>query len=119
MYNVPIPKVEPDSYIVKFYERLRSSNNIASVHVPRRDVYYVRFKIFEDTGEWYDAEHVEISMWLEGMLPLDEVKKLPQWYIDKYMGGAEVDFEQLKKQIRKKIAHNKRKNVPVSAELEA
>jgi len=114
VYNVP--KQEPST--LRFYERIRTSNNIKDVHVPRRDVFYVRYKIYEDTGEWYSTEHVEISMWLEGMLPLDEIRKIPKWYVDQYMGGAEVDFEQLKKQIKKKIAHNK-KNVPVSAEHEA
>jgi len=117
MYNVP--KNYPELSTCKFYDRVRVSNNIASVHLPRRDVFYVRFKLFEDTGIWYNLEHVEISMWLEGMLPLNEITAIPKWYVEKFMGGVEVDFRHIKEQVKNKIAKLKKEDVPESAELAA
>lgn len=54
----------------EFYLALASgdSDTLRRVHIPRSDVFYVRQKIYLDTGEWYSLDRVERAMLLEGML---------------------------------------------------
>lgn len=53
-----------------FYEALaRDVGQVTRrVHIPRSDVFYVREKIFQDTGLRYTLDRVERAMYLEGML---------------------------------------------------
>ena len=41
--------------------------------MPRSDVFYVREKIFQDTGVKYSLDHVERAMYLEGILDAKDV----------------------------------------------
>jgi hypothetical protein len=98
VYNVP----QHRNFYSNYYARARNSNNLQGLHVPLSDVYYVKAKISEDTGVDYSAEHVEISMWLEGLLPVMEVKALPDWYVDEFLGGVEPDFAVLQQEVKAK-----------------
>ena len=59
-----------DKVIEEFYEALASEDEgrVRRVHIPRSDVFYVREKIFQDTGVRYSLDRVERAMYLEGML---------------------------------------------------
>ena len=59
-----------DKVIEEFYNALASEDEgrLRRVHIPRSDVFYVREKIFQDTGVKYSLDHVERAMYLEGML---------------------------------------------------
>ena len=86
----------------RFYKRVLKSPNLAGIFIPRSDVHYVRRAIYERTGEWFTLEHVSISMWLEGYLPPNEISKIPDWYVDKYMKGCYPDMVKLKEEIKVK-----------------
>ena len=64
-----------DKVIEEFYEALVSEDEgrLRRVHIPRSDVFYVREKIFQDTGVKYSLDHVERAMYLEGMLDAKDV----------------------------------------------
>ena len=64
-----------DKVIEEFYEALASEDEgrVRRVHIPRSDVFYVREKIFQDTGVRYSLDHVERAMYLEGMLDAKDV----------------------------------------------
>jgi hypothetical protein len=59
-----------DQVIEEFYNALASEDEgrLRRVHIPRSDVFYVREKIFQDTGVKYSLDHVERAMYLEGIL---------------------------------------------------
>jgi hypothetical protein len=86
----------------KFYQRALKSENLTGVFIPRSDVHYVRRAIYERTGEWYELEHVVISMWLEGCIPPNDVTSIPEWYVTKYMEGKMPQFSELKEEVVKK-----------------
>ena len=64
-----------DKVIEEFYEALASEDEgrVRRVHIPRSDVFYVREKIFQDTGVRYSLDHVERAMYLEGILDAKDV----------------------------------------------
>lgn len=64
-----------DQVIEEFYNALASEDEgrLRRVHIPRSDVFYVREKIFQDTGVKYSLDHVERAMYLEGMLDAKDV----------------------------------------------
>ena len=64
-----------EDVLVQFYSALASNNSDAlkKVHIPKSDVFYVREKIFQDTGVRYTLDHVERAMYLEGMLEAKDV----------------------------------------------
>jgi hypothetical protein len=59
-----------DRVIEEFYDALagKDEGKLRRVHIPRSDVFYVREKIFQDTGIKYSLDRVERAMYLEGML---------------------------------------------------
>ena len=82
VYNVP----QHRNFYSNYYARARNSNNLQGLHVPLSDVYYVKAKISEDTGVDYSAE----------------VKALPDWYVDEFLGGVEPDFAVLQQEVKAK-----------------
>ena len=64
-----------DKVLEEFYYALasRDEGRLRRVHIPRSDVFYVREKIFQDTGVRYSLDHVERAMYLEGHLGRHEV----------------------------------------------
>jgi hypothetical protein len=75
MTNKRIKYFESDSVLKEFYKALLSNDEkkIKRVHIPRSDVFYVREKIFQDTGIKYTLDRVERAMYLEGMLDAKDV----------------------------------------------
>jgi len=80
-----------ENYLERFYSRIQKSDRVNDLDLPRSSVFYVKEAIQARTGEDYPIEHVKISMWLEGHLPISDVRKIPNWYINKYMDGK-CDF---------------------------
>jgi|TARA_E500000305_G_scaffold94018_1_gene82788 hypothetical protein len=66
-----------DNVIEEFYLALADEDEarLRRCHIPRSDVFYVRQKILSDTGVKYSLDHVERSMFLEGMLDAKDVFK--------------------------------------------
>ena len=66
-----------DNVIEEFYKALANQDEgrLRRVHIPRSDVFYVREKIFQDTGTKYTLDHVERAMYLEGHLEAKDVFK--------------------------------------------
>ena len=64
-----------DSVLEEFYLAIagRDEAKLRRVHIPRSDVFYVREKIYQDTGIKYTLDHVERAMYLEGMLERKDV----------------------------------------------
>tara|TARA_R100001129_G_scaffold184499_2_gene169556 strand:- start:1230 stop:1472 length:243 start_codon:yes stop_codon:yes gene_type:complete len=64
-----------DRILEQFYYALASKDEkrIRKVHIPRSDVFYVRIKYFEDTGNWETLDKIERCMYLEGMLKSRDV----------------------------------------------
>ncbi len=64
-----------DKVLEEFYYALasRDEGRLRRVHIPRSDVFYVREKIFQDTGVKYSLDHVERAMYLEGHLEAKDV----------------------------------------------
>tara|TARA_S200002703_G_scaffold61643_1_gene53530 strand:+ start:713 stop:967 length:255 start_codon:yes stop_codon:yes gene_type:complete len=64
-----------EDVLVQFYSALASNNSDAlkKVHIPKSDVFYVREKIFQDTGEKYTLDRIERAMYLEGMIDSRDV----------------------------------------------
>ena len=70
------PKVYvSDNVIEEFYSALADEDEakLRRCHLPRSDVFYVRKKIFLDTGIQYSLDHVERAMFLEGLLDAKDV----------------------------------------------
>ena len=86
--------------ILRFYRRVRNSNKISDIDLPSSSIWYVRAAIEARYGVTYTVEHVQISAWLEGMIPVGCVTRIPSWYVQKYMGGVEPNFSELKRQVR-------------------
>ena len=59
-----------DKVIEEFYKALADKNEakLRRVHIPRSDVFYIREKIYQDTGIRYSLDRVERAMYLEGHL---------------------------------------------------
>lgn len=64
-----------DNVLEEFYLALASKDEgrLRRVHIPRSDVFYVREKIYQDTGTKYSLDRVERAMYLEGMLRASDV----------------------------------------------
>ena len=64
-----------DDVLGEFYKALADEDEgrLRRVHIPRSDVFYVRKKIFEDTGIKYSLDRVERAMYLEGFLSASDV----------------------------------------------
>lgn len=64
-----------DNVLEEFYTALASKDEakLRRVHIPRSDVFYVREKIYQDTGTKYSLDRVERAMYLEGMLKARDV----------------------------------------------
>jgi len=75
MKNKRVQLCQSESVLEDFYNALASNNSYAmkKVHIPKSDVFYVREAIYNNTGEWYNWEHVERAMYLEGHLDRHEV----------------------------------------------
>ena len=58
-------KLYTEDVLVEFYEALKNKT-LKYLHIPHRDVFYVRTAIEKATGVRYTLEHVEKSMLLEG-----------------------------------------------------
>ena len=46
---------------------------LQTMHIPRSEVFYIRQKYYQDTGEWVSLDRMERSMYLEGLLDGREV----------------------------------------------
>ena len=71
-----MPKMySDDNVLVEFYKALADEDEgrLRRVHIPRSDVFYVREKIFQDTGVKYTLDRVERAMYLEGHLNASDV----------------------------------------------
>lgn len=71
-----MPKIySDDNVLVEFYKALADEDEgrLRRVHIPRSDVFYVREKIFQDTGVKYTLDRVERAMYLEGHLNARDV----------------------------------------------
>ncbi len=64
-----------DNVIEEFYSALANGDELSlrRCHIPRSDVFYVRQKIYLDTGIKYSLDRVERAMYLEGMLSSKDV----------------------------------------------
>jgi len=64
-----------DNVLEEFYSALADEDEakLRRCHIPRSDVFYVRQKIFLDTGVQYSLDHVERAMFLEGLLDAKDV----------------------------------------------
>ena len=64
-----------DNVLEEFYSALADEYEVKlrRCHIPRSDVFYVRQKIFLDTGVKYSLDHVERAMFLEGLLDAKDV----------------------------------------------
>jgi|TARA_R110000796_G_scaffold86161_1_gene186600 hypothetical protein len=64
-----------DNVLEEFYLALadKDEGRLRRVHIPRSDVFYVREKIFQDTGIKYSLDRIERAMYLEGMLKAQDV----------------------------------------------
>jgi len=70
------PKIyTSDKVLEEFYLALASEDEgrLRRVHIPRSDVFYVREKIYQDTGVKYSLDRVERAMYREGMLNASDV----------------------------------------------
>lgn len=59
----------------EFYRALldQDSERLRRVHIPRSEVFYVRQKYYQDTGNWESLARIEEAMYLEGMLNKKDV----------------------------------------------
>lgn len=59
-----------ENVLEEFYSALADKNEarLRRVHIPRSDVFYIREKIYQDTGTKYTLDRVERAMYLEGHL---------------------------------------------------
>ena len=66
-----------DDILRDFFSALADDNiqALRSIHIPRSDVFYVRQKYYQDTGEWISLDRMERAMYLEGHLLAYDVKE--------------------------------------------
>ena len=73
-----------ENVLDEFYEAISQNNpsKVQRLHIPKSDVFYIREAIYQRTGNLYSLDHVERSMYLEGLLRPDEVlePKRPRGY---------------------------------------
>lgn len=64
-----------DNIIASFYRAVADDDirKLSTMHIPRSEVFFVREKYYQDTGEWVSLDHIERSMYLEGMLKESDV----------------------------------------------
>lgn len=64
-----------DDILGGFFKALAGNDiqALRSMHIPRSDVFYVRAKYHQDTGEWISLDHMERAMYLEGLLDARDV----------------------------------------------
>ena len=64
-----------DKILENFYLSIASGEpDVAErVHIPRSDVFYVRYKYYLDTGNWESLDRIERAMYLEGHLKRSDV----------------------------------------------
>ena len=70
------PKIyTSDNVLEEFYLALANEDEgkLRRVHIPRSDVFYVREKMYQDTGIKYSLDRIERAMYLEGMLSASDV----------------------------------------------
>ena len=93
----------------RFYERLSKSDKLEGLNIPPSVVFYVRRAIEVATGVCYDLEHIEVALFLEGKVNPDKHfdKGIPEWYVDKYLGGVKPDMEKLRTKLREKFEANR------------
>ena len=68
--------IPEDDILGDFFTALADNNiqALRSIHIPRSDVFYVREKYYNDTGNWISLDRMERSMYLEGMLTASDVR---------------------------------------------
>jgi len=73
--NTPPNSYKEDDVLVKFFHALAGDDikALQSMHIPRSEVFYVRQKYFQDTGEWVPLDKIERCMYLEGLLEARDV----------------------------------------------
>ena len=67
----------PEDDVLSDFFMAMANNDIQalrSIHIPRSDVFYVREKYYNDTGNWVSLDRMERSMYLEGMLTASDVR---------------------------------------------
>lgn len=64
-----------DDILGGFFKALAGNDiqALRSMHIPRSDVFYVRAKYHQDTGEWVSLDRMERAMYLEGLLEARDV----------------------------------------------
>lgn len=104
----------------KFYDNLNSQASLTSMGIPPSKVFFVRRAIEDATGVCYSYEHVYCSLFLEGYLNPDKhfTNGLPQWYVDKYLGGKHPEMDVLRDKLRVLYQRHLETAIPDSAELE-
>ena len=67
---------EDDDVLGAFFKALAGDDikALQSMHIPRSEVFYVRQKYYQDTGEWVSLDRMERSMYLEGLLEGRDVR---------------------------------------------
>jgi len=73
--NTPPNSYKEDDVLAKFFHALAGDDikALQSMHIPRSEVFYVRQKYFQDTGEWVSTDKMERCMYLEGLLEARDV----------------------------------------------
>lgn len=63
-----------ENIIEEFYDALANEdeNRLRRVHIPLSDVFYVRAKYFQDTGNWISLQEMEQAMYLEGLIDKED-----------------------------------------------
>ena len=73
-----------DDILGTFFKALAGDDikALQSMHIPRSEVFYVRAKYHQDTGEWITLDRMERAMYLEGLLEgrdVHEPKRTRDW----------------------------------------
>jgi|TARA_R110000744_G_scaffold77759_1_gene153255 hypothetical protein len=68
-------RIETEDILGTFFRALAGNDLRAlySLHIPRSDVFYVREKYYQDTGNMISLDRMERSMYLEGLLESRDV----------------------------------------------
>ena len=114
--------IEINGILEKLYDRLASSNRISDLCLPPSSAFYVRQALADRLGEDYSLEHVTVALWLEGYISPDSIRRIPDWYVEKYMNGKKPDMKRLREVLEKKFESYRQLvlsevSSPVSAEL--
>ena len=66
-----------ENVLEEFYSALADQDEakLRRCHIPLSTVFYVRERIFQDTGVKYTLDHVERAMYLEGLIDAKDVYK--------------------------------------------